>query len=79
MHDRLPRPWKIGQSDEAFWIEAANGARFGFCYFDDRPFVGTGRNERLTRDVARRVVSRIAKLADGPGDAPGGPAPVGGG
>jgi hypothetical protein len=65
MHTRLPRPWKIAESSEAYWVEAANGARFAYCYFDERAFVGTGREERLTRDLARRVVANIVKLGAG--------------
>lgn len=63
MWDRLPRPWKLVEGDEAYWIEAANGAQFGFCYFDERE-IGTGRNARLTREAARRAAANFARLPD---------------
>jgi len=60
-HDRLPKPWTLRGNDDAFWIEAANGAQFGYCYFTDAEMIGTGET-KLTRDAARRAASRIAKL-----------------
>lgn len=59
--DRLPRPWRVCSNDDAFWVEDANGVRFGFTYFRDRDVVGTGE-PKLSRDLARRVVSQIVKL-----------------
>lgn len=59
--DRLPKPWKVDGNESAFWIVAANGARFAFTYFSDRPLVGTG-DDKLTREAARKVVTAFAKL-----------------
>jgi len=59
----LPQPWALGQSDEAFWIEAANGARFAYTYFRATPLVGTGE-KRTTRAAALAITRQIMKLPD---------------
>ncbi len=61
MPRRFPRPWKVCQSEGAFWVEDAKGNRFGYCYFrDDR----RANSDPLTRDEARRLAANIAKLPD---------------
>lgn len=59
---RFPPPWTVQHSDEAYWVEDAQGHRFGFTYFRDRPLVGTDQSGRLTRDEARRIVTNFARL-----------------
>jgi hypothetical protein len=60
---RFPLPWTIHGSESAFWVEDADGKRFGYCYFDDRQdSIGVDRVNRLTRDEARRIVRNIVKL-----------------
>jgi hypothetical protein len=33
MTDKLRSPFKIAQTDEAAWVEDADGRRFGYCYW----------------------------------------------
>jgi hypothetical protein len=59
----FPLPWTISNSDSAFWIEDAEGKRFAYCYFDDRPrSADYGGGSRLTRAEALVIVRNIAKL-----------------
>jgi hypothetical protein len=53
----FPPPWSVHHSDDAYWVQDANGRKFGFVYFDDRPVIGTGQE-------ARRLVSNFAKLPE---------------
>jgi hypothetical protein len=59
---RFPTPWTVHNSDGSYWLQDAEGKKFAFCYFQDRSWIGTGGNERLSRDEARRLVSNFAKL-----------------
>lgn len=61
---RFPLPWRVCNNDDAYWIEDAAGARFGFCYFTDYPLTGTGMSAKQTRDGARRLVEGFVKLGD---------------
>lgn len=58
---RLPLPWTVRCNDDAYWLEAGNGARFAYSYFRDRPLGGTG-DQRLSREAARRVTVNLARL-----------------
>ena len=58
----FPPPWTVRHNDDAYWVEDANGRRFGFVYFRDRAVIGTGGEAFQTRDEARRLVSNFAKL-----------------
>ena len=58
---RSPGP---SATTDAYWVEDANGRRFGFVYFRDRAVIGTGGETFQTRDEARRLVSNFAKLPD---------------
>ena len=58
----FPPPWSVRHNDDAYWVEDANGRRFGFVYFRDRAVIGTGGEAFQTRDEARRLVSNFAKL-----------------
>lgn len=64
MAERFPPPWTVHHNDDAYWIEAANGARFAFCYYRDYQRIGSGGAAFLTRDSARRIASNIAKLPE---------------
>jgi hypothetical protein len=61
---RFPPPWTVHYNDDSYWVEDANGARFGFTYYRDSPLVGTDSAARLSRDEARRIVTNIAKLPE---------------
>jgi hypothetical protein len=63
MARRFPKPWKVCNSDGAYWVEDANGNQFGFTYFRD-DLAGTIGRAYLSRDEARRMASNIAKLPD---------------
>lgn len=62
--DKLTPPFTVKEGSESYWVEDANGYRFGFCYFSETPTVGTGRAERLSRAVARRLATQIARLPE---------------
>lgn len=64
MPDRLRPPWTVHHNDSSYWVEDADGQKFGFTYFRDRELVGTDRSVRLSRDLARRIAMNIAKLPD---------------
>lgn len=60
---RFPTPWTVQTNGEgSYWVQAANGRRFGFCYFRDTTFTGSGNETHLTRDEARRLASNFARL-----------------
>lgn len=62
---KLNPPFKVHEGPESFWVEDANGYRFGYCYHDGgKPTAGTGRMERLPRDLARRMAGMIARLPE---------------
>jgi hypothetical protein len=64
MPERLKPPFTIGRTDEAAWIEDADGKRFGYVYWRDRPIVGTDRSGRLSRELALRTVKWIKTVAE---------------
>lgn len=59
---RFPPPWTVRHSDGAYWVEDAAGKCFGYCYFREVTFTGSGTESHLTRDEARRIAANIAKL-----------------
>ena len=59
---RLKPPFRVCGGEEAYWVEDAAGRRFGFCYFDAKPFAGTGREARLAPAVALAMARQIARL-----------------
>jgi hypothetical protein len=62
---RFPLPWSVNGSDSAYWVEDADGKRFGYTYFrDGHEAIGSGYGKLLTWEEARRVVSNIAKLPE---------------
>ena len=70
--ERLTPPFRVVEGPESYWVEDANGYRFGYCYHDGgQPTVGTGRMERLPKDVARRMAAQIARLPELVGREPG--------
>lgn len=58
----FPTPWSVHHNEDAYWVEDALGHRFGFCYYRDRPLIGTGQEAWLMHDEARRLVVNFAKL-----------------
>ena len=64
-HDvrRFPLPWKIEADDSCFWVEDAEGKRFGYTYFHEGAGgIGSSYGQRLTRSEAFRIVRNIVKL-----------------
>jgi len=61
---RFPLPWTIHGNNSAFWVEDAEGKRFGYCYFDESESIGVDRVNRLTRAEALRIVRNIVKLPE---------------
>lgn len=60
---RFPRPWTVARNADAFWVEAANGARFGYTYIAAK---GAAHSDsRHSEDDARRLVTNFAKLGKG--------------
>ena len=60
---RFPLPWTVHGNEICFWVEDAEGKRFGYCYFDERQeSIGVDRVNRLTPAEALRIVRNIAKL-----------------
>lgn len=59
---RFPEPWSVHHGDGSYWVQDANGRKFGFVYFVDRDFIGSGAESRQTRDEARRLASNFARL-----------------
>lgn len=59
---RFPLPWTIAESPSAYWIEDAEGKRFGFCYFYEGDSIDMSVLNRLTRAEALVIVRNIAKL-----------------
>lgn len=65
MSDRLTPPFKIRSTDDALWLEDANGLRFGYTYVR-RP--GTTAMDRPTRETAERFVKWLARTATAAAD-----------
>lgn len=60
---RFPVPWTVHGNESCYWVEDAEGKRFGYTYFDERAWaIGTASAGRLTRDEARRIARNIARL-----------------
>lgn len=60
---KLQPPFSIGQTDDSFWVEDANGLRFGYTYYRPRPIIGTDESGRLSRRLAEQTVKWIARMA----------------
>lgn len=60
MADSFPKPWTVEHNDDAYWIQAANGARFAYTYF--RRHHTTPNDSFHTEDAARRLTTAFAKL-----------------
>jgi hypothetical protein len=62
---RFPLPWTVHSSGSAYWIEDAQGKRFGFTYFrEDQMPIGSGYANVLTRREALMIARNLAKLPD---------------
>ncbi len=62
--DRLAPPFRVVEGEACCWVEDAGGRRFGYCYFDAKPFAGTGRAAWLTPGLARAMARQIARLPE---------------
>lgn len=62
MPNTFPPPWSVRRGEEAYWVEAANGMTFGYCYFREERAERTVNPARMTEDEARRIVTNFAKL-----------------
>lgn len=59
---RFPPPWTLHENASAYWVEDADGSRFGFCYFKaDR---AADNPAYLTKEEARRIAANIARLPE---------------
>lgn len=70
MTERFRPPFRIAQTEEAAWVEDAQGLRFGFVYWRASDLVGTDDSGRLSKALALRTVQwikRMAEAASGPG------------
>lgn len=63
MPETLTPPFKIGQSDDAFWIEDANHLRFGYCYVQTASQIGSEPG-RMNRVMALKTVRWIKRMAE---------------
>jgi hypothetical protein len=60
---RFPLPWTVHGNESCYWVQDAEGKRFGYCYFDEREFgIGTASANKLTRAEALKIARNIAKL-----------------
>lgn len=59
--ERLPVPWGVVEHRESFEVRDAGGQSLVFIYFEDELQRRT-TTRRLSRDMARRLASQIAKL-----------------
>lgn len=64
MPERLPPPWTVSHNEDSYWVEDASGQRIAYVYYRDTAIVGTDRNARVSRDLARRIAGNIARLPD---------------
>jgi len=55
---RFPLPWEVHEGTKNFCIRDAKGQAIAYIYYDD-PRAGD-----LTRDEARRIAIKIAKLPE---------------
>jgi hypothetical protein len=60
---RFPPPWTVEDKDACFIVRDNNGQALAYVYFEDEP----GRRSAahlFTRDDARRIASKLAKLPE---------------
>jgi hypothetical protein len=62
---RFPLPWTVHSSGSAYWIEDAQGKRFGFTYFREGSVpIGPQYANVLTRREALMIVRHMARLPE---------------
>ena len=60
---RFPLPWTINGNDSCFWVEDAEGKRFGYTYFRiGEAGIGSSYGHQLSRAEAWRIACIILKL-----------------
>jgi hypothetical protein len=60
---RFPLPWTVRGNESCYWVQDAEGKRFGYTYFDEREFgISTASSNKLTRAEALKIARNIAKL-----------------
>jgi hypothetical protein len=58
---RLPPPWSVDELEACFVVKDSAGQKLAYVYYEEEP----GRRSAaklLTRDEARRIAGKIAKL-----------------
>ena len=60
---RFPPPWTIDDNGACFIVRDANGQALAYVYYEDEPDRRMATH-RLTRDEARRIAIKIAKLPE---------------
>lgn len=60
---RFPLPWKLHGNDACFWVEDAEGKRFGYCYFLTQARLAHD-GDVLSREEALRIARNIVKLPE---------------
>lgn len=61
--ERMPIPWTVVEHKESYEVRDASGQALAYLYFEEE----TGRRRttrRISKDMARRLASQIAKLPD---------------
>jgi hypothetical protein len=62
---RFPLPWTVKGSGAAYWVEDAEGKRFGFTYFREGQVpIGSQYANVLTRGEALMIAHNIARLPE---------------
>jgi hypothetical protein len=62
MPDRkFPPPWTVEDNGACFMVRDANGQALAYAYYEEQPGRRTAAS-LLTRDEARRIAAKIAKL-----------------
>lgn len=63
MPEKLKPPFTIGQTDDSFWVQDANGLRFGYCCVQTASQIGAEPG-RMNRVMALRTVRWIKRMAE---------------
>ena len=64
---RFPTPWKAEEHDTCFIVKDHTGLNLAYVYFQNVPGCGPAA-KLLSRDEARRIAAKIAKLPESAGE-----------